>query len=188
MILLKMELLALACAVAASSACSKSNAEPASGRADSTATSASGDDEGGDAQAAVDCTKIYTSGDAVGILNDPAKVSNDKLWPGSCTFDTAKEGGSIAVRAGSTIEMSWIDVTQSRDSLKYSPLSGVGERAVRKADGTEILAKKGKSYCAVELTGMGQSGSGTDSDFTKTRDEELAKKLGQLCSKYFAAN
>jgi hypothetical protein len=186
MILMKRELLALACAIGAASACSKSNAAQASGRADTTAASASADDGDGNAQATIACTKVYTAADVAGILNDPATVSEDKLWPGSCSFDTAKYGESIKVRPGSTIEMSWNDVTQSRDSLRYAPLPGVGERAVRKAsDGTEVLAKKGKLYCAIELSGVDQPN--TSSDFTKSRGEELAKRLGSLCNKYFAA-
>lgn len=187
MILLRRELLALACAVVVSSECSKSNAGRASGRADTSSASPSADDADGDAQATIDCAKIYTAGDAAGILHDPATVSDDKLWPGSCSFNTAKDGESIKVRPGFTIEMSWNDVTQSRDSLKYAPLSGVGERAVRKAsDGTEVIAKKGKLFCAVQLSGIDQPT--TASDFTKSRGEELAKKLGSLCNKYFAAS
>jgi len=130
MSLLKLELIALACAFGAASACAKSKAE--SSRSDTSVASPGADasdasDE--DSQAPVDCSKIYTSADAVGILNLPAKVSNDTLWPGSCTFDTANEGGSIKVRPGASIEMAWDDVTKSRDSVKYAPLAGIGERA-----------------------------------------------------------
>ena len=187
MSLLKLELIALACAFGAASACAKSKAESSRNDTSVAAPGADASDASDeDSQAPVDCSKIYTSADAVGILNLPAKVSNDTLWPGSCTFDTANEGGSIKVRPGASIEMAWDDVTKSRDSVKYAPLAGIGERAVRLAsNGTEILAKKGKVYCAVELLGIGQSG--TESDFTKTRGEELAKKLGALCGKYFAA-
>lgn len=189
MSLWKLELVVLACALGAASACAKTKAESLKNDTSAVAAGADASDASdADAQPPVDCSKIYTAADAVGILNLPAKVSNYTIRSGSCSFETANDGGSIKVYAGpdETSEMSWNDVTQSVDSLKYAPLSGVGERAVQlKSKGTEILAKKGKVYCAVELIGIGQSGS--ESDFTKSRGEELAKKLGALCNKYFAA-
>jgi hypothetical protein len=54
-----------------------------------------------------------------------------------------------------------------------------------KSNGTEVLAKQGKLYCTVELMGINESG--TEGDFTKSRGDELAQKLGALCKKYFAA-
>lgn len=184
----KAQLLALACTLGAVVACSQSSAKSASASTpDSSAASAA--DASDDApQSTLDCTKVFVSADAVGILNDPAKVSNYTPRPGSCRFDTAKESGSITVYGGSdmTSEMTWNDVTKSVDSLKYVALPGVGDRAVRKAsDGTEIDSKKGKVYCSILLSGIGQYG--TNGEFTKSRGEELAKKLGALCNKYFAA-
>jgi|GEM_PF-1884202 len=188
MLYLKAQLLALACTLGAAAACSQSNAKSTSASGPDSSAAPAADVSDNEAQSTVDCTKVFVSADAVGILNDPAKVSNYTFRPGSCTFDTAKEGGSIKVYGGSdlTSEMSWNDVTKSRDSVRYVALPGVGERAVRKAnDGTELLSKKGSVYCSVVLLGMGESS--TVSDFTKTRGEELAKRLGALCNKYFAA-
>jgi hypothetical protein len=189
MLHLKAPLLALACTLGAAVACSQSGAKSASaGTSDSSAASAA--DASDDAPpSTLDCAKVFVSADAVGILNDPAKVSAYPSAPGWCIFETARESGAIKISGGSDFssEMSWNDVTKSRDSLKYTALPGVGDRAVRKAsDGTEILAKKGKVYCAVELPGIGQPDSGKD--FTKSRGEELSKKLGALCNKYFAAS
>src|SRR5450432_57167 len=192
MLHLKAQLLALACTLGAAVACSQSSAKSASASApDSSAASAAdaSDDASDDApQSTLDCTKVFVSADAVGILNDAAKVSNFPIGHGWCTFETAKAGGSIKISGGSdgSSELPWDDVTKSRDSVQFTALPGVGDRAVRKAsDGTEILAKKGNVYCVVELLGIGQEG--TVSDFTKARGEELAKRLGALCNKYFAA-
>jgi hypothetical protein len=188
MSLFRIELITLACALAAANACAKSTAD--SSKQDTPVAASGGDasdasDDG--SPVLVDCGKVFSPGDAVGILNRPANVSDYTMRPGSCTLETANDGGSIRVYGTDlTAEYSWNDVTKSRDSVKYAPLAGVGERAVwLKSNGTEILAKKGKLYCTVELMGIGQSGS--ESDFTKSRSEELAKKLGALCNKYFAA-
>jgi hypothetical protein len=188
MLHLKAQLLALACTLGAAVACSQSNAKSTSASSTDSNAASTADASDDTAQSTLDCTKVFVSADAVGILNDPAKVGNFPLGHGWCTFETAKAGGSIKISGGSDLssEMPWDDVTKSRDSLQFAALPGVGDRAVRKAsDGTEILAKKGNVYCAVELLGIGQAG--TESDFTKARGEELAKRLGALCNKYFAA-
>ncbi len=166
--------LLLACTFGAIAACAPSAAHAQSSKAD---------DDG----PPIDCKKVFAPADAVGILNDPAIVGTYPYRSGSCTFSTAKDGGSIIVYGGPdmTSEMTWNDVTASSDKVKYTALSGVGDQAVRKAkDGAEIESKKGRIYCTVVLPGFAQSG--TDKDFTSARGEALAKRLGALCNKYFA--
>ena len=75
----------------------------------------------------------------------------------------------------------WEVVISSVDRAKDVDQAGAGDRAVRKAsDGTEVFSKKGNVYCSVEVLGINRPGN--DSDFTKTRGEELSKKLGALCT------
>jgi hypothetical protein len=175
------------CVLAALLACSKS-------RADTHATSDSGnavasDDADSPVDTTLDCARIYSPADVAGILNAPAKVSRFTLRSGSCSFDTANDGGSVKVYTGSGFndEMPWNDVTKSPHRAQYVALPGVGDEAYRSIkDGTEMFSRKGKRYCTVVLMGIYQGGPYT-ADFTADRDEALAKKTGALCNKAFAS-
>lgn len=186
MSLLTDEIIAIAIAVASAGGCTASKGEPAGN--DKPAAVSASDATDAEHQAAIDCSKIYSTGDAAGILNLPGKVSN-YTRPGSCIIGSANDLGSIIIFAGRDIEteMTWNDVTMSRDRVNYVAVPGIGDGAVRLAsDGSTIVSKKGKAYCSVQLGGLGQSGYETA--FTKSRGEALAIKLGALCNKYFAEN
>jgi len=71
MMLLKMELIALACTVGAVSACSQSKGGPAAASADQSVAASSADASDDAAQATVDCTKIYAAGDAAASGGSP---------------------------------------------------------------------------------------------------------------------
>ena len=184
MSLLKIEIIAIA--VGSTSGCMSSKGEPAGN--DALVAVSTSDATDAESEAPLHCSKIFSTGDAAGILNLPGKVSN-YVRPGACIIESADDLGSIIVSAGSGIEteMTWNDVTMSRDRVNYVAILGIGDSAVRLArDGSTIVSKKGKIYCSVQLGGLGQSGYETA--FTKSRGEELATKLGALCNKYFSAN
>jgi hypothetical protein len=176
MLSLKPSLLVLAFACCATAACSHAaNA--------STAASAAG----GNAAPLEDCNKVFAPGDAAGILLAPAKVTNYGPSGNSCSLDTAS-GASIVVvflPADNVIgQMLW-----KEDSAKaeYAPLAGVGDRAIwKKGYGAYVEILKNGGYCAVQLFGVDSAHS--MHDITKGRGEALAKQLGALCNKVFAAS
>jgi hypothetical protein len=178
---LKAQLMALACVLCVVMAGSKSHPDSAStGSGGSVAASAADPSDTGDV-APLDCNKVFVPGDAAGILTTPAKITNFPNSKRSCWFST-DNGGSIDV-FGDDEEATWDDVTLSVDRAKYVDLPGVGDRAERKgSDGTVVVSKKGNVYCRVNLEGLN-----VRSNYTKTRGEELAKRLGALCNKLFAA-
>ncbi len=138
---------------------------------------------GGDTTVALDCGKVFSPGDVAGLLNTPVTIvqtPGSKSW---CSFGNA-DLGDITVRTGSDedAEATWDDATLSSDRVNFVALAGVGDQAVRKAkDGAQVSSKKGKLYCTV--TALGGTGDG----YRGLGSEELAKRLGSLCNKAFAA-
>jgi hypothetical protein len=62
---------------------------------------------------------------------------------------------------------------------------GLGDTEVHARGGTMVVARKGDLVCSVDITGT-DNADGMQV-ITRARDEELAKKLGALCGKVFAA-
>lgn len=173
------------CVVCAASACSKSRASTASAAtADPSGASASA---GADTSAvALDCGKVFSPDDAAGLLKAPVTVTP---VPGSNSWCALGNEGlaDITVRTGSgeEDEMMWDDATVSSNRTKFVPLAGVGDHAVFKAGGhgevPEVSSKKGTMYCTVDVAG------GTGDPYTSLASADVAKRLGALCNKAFAA-
>lgn len=185
---LQSRLLALACA-ACVAACAKSEAASASSQDAGTATASSADDQHSGAAQGIDCKKVFAPSDVAGILVAPATVSTDtKFYKGACMFDTPK-GANINVNVSSddNAKFYWHDVTATSDSKRYTAMSGVGDSAVWLDAGSAtayVYAKKGDKYCRVELGITG----GAEQETASVRGIELAKQLGALCTKAFAAS
>jgi len=168
----------------ATSACSKPRAETASAASAerSDASASAGADT---AAVALDCGKVFSPDDAAGLLKAPVTVS--KIPGGDwCSFGNDALS-NITVRTGSDedTEMMWDDATVSTNRTKFVALPGVGDQAVFKAgtraEDPEVASKKGKVYCIVSIDGGAADG------FKRLGGEELAKRLGALCNKVFAA-
>ncbi len=174
-------LTAIVWALCATSACSNSraNAAPAAG-ADPGNASASAD---AGAAVALDCGKVFSPADVAGLLNAPVTVVQTPGSTSWCSFGNA-DLGDITVRTGGDEddEMMWDDATVSSNRVNFVALAGVGDQAVRKAkDGAQVSSKKSKLYCTVTALG------GTGDPYRSIGGEELAKRLGSLCNKAFAA-
>ncbi len=170
----------IAWAVCATSGCSKTHAGSASAASTDPADSPA---PVGAAAVSLDCAKVFSPDDVAGLLNAPVTLVQT---PGSnswCSFGNA-DLGDITVRTGGDedAEATWDDATQSSNRIKFVAMAGVGDQAVRQAkDGAQVSSKKGKLYCTV--TALGGTGDG----YRNLGAEELAKRLGALCNKAFAA-
>ena len=168
------------CALAVLLACSKSRASTHAAAV--TGNAVAGDDAGGPVDTTLDCARVFSPGDVAGILTEPATISTYTLRSGSCSFEAAKDAGTVRIYSGTdfTNELTWNDVTKSVHRTKYAALPGVGDEAYRNiVDGTELFARKGKFYCTVLLIGVKTPAS--------ARGEPLSRKMGALCSKVFAS-
>ncbi len=169
-------------ALCATSACSKSraNAAPAAGADPAGAAASAGADTGA---VALDCGKVFSPGDVAGLLSAPVTVVQTPGSTSWCSFGNP-DLGDITVRTGGGTddEAMWDDATVSSNRVNFVALPGVGDQAVRKAkDGAQVSSKKGKLYCTV--TALGGTGDG----YRSIGAEELAKRLGALCTKALTA-
>lgn len=138
------------------------------------------------ADATIDCKKVYSPADAAGLLMPPVTV---EPVPGSvawCAFGNDFSGDiTVSVGSDESVEVMWNDATLSSNRVKFAPLAGVGDKAVFKA-GTnpELASKKGRVYCIVAYD---RGTSDHYKTFKSVGTAEVAKKLGILCTKAFAA-
>ena len=169
----------------ATSACSKSDANTAKAAA-TASTGASASVRADTAAVALDCGKVFSPNDAIGLLKAPVTVGP---VPGSaswCHFGNT-ELADITVRTGSDDddEAMWNEATASTERVKFVALPGVGDQAVFKAgtraETPELASKKGAMFCIVSIDG------GNDNTYKSLGGQELAKRLGGLCNKAFAA-
>ncbi len=177
MLHLKANLIALGGLLCATAACSQSAPKTAStGGSDSAAASQPADANTPGNAATVDCSNVFAPSDVAGILAAPIQIGPDGGYAVGCSLEGA--GSSVAVRVDPSIEMGWNSVSASSD---FVDLPGVGDQARRRAsNGREVVSKKGDRYCGATF-----SMQSTD---TKLGAEELAKRLGALCNKLFAAS
>ncbi len=175
-------LAAIAWALCATSACSKSraNAAPAPGDDPADASASVGGDTGG---VALDCGKVFSPGDVAGLLNAPVTVVQTPGSTSWCSFGNPDLGDiTVRIGGGTDDEAMWDDATVSSNRVHFVALAGVGDQAVRKAkDGAQVSSKKGNLFCTV--TALGGTGDG----YRTIGAEELAKRLGTLCNKAFTA-
>ena len=176
----------MVCAVCAMSACSKARAN--------TVSAAAADPAGASASVRVDtagpdCRKVLSPDDAAGLMKPPVTVRPSPGGVAWCGFTNDLSGDiTMIVGSGKNIEVFWNDANVPYESHKSVPLPGVGDKAVFEVDThggiPEIASKKGSVYCIVTYNG------GTVDQFkafTGVGGEKLAKRLGVLCNKSFAA-
>ena len=124
---------------------------------------------------------VITAADVAGILGGPLKSEPDPSGR-ECHYATHSAYVSILVeQIGPDDEMGWkVATTYSHVDV---PLAGIGDTALRNANGTVLAARKGDVYCRIEVVGYD---SPTDDTVTGDRGETLARKFGVLCNKIFA--
>lgn len=165
-----------ACAVVAGVGCSKGAADAAE-----TPQAASSVSAGAPLLPAVNpCEqKLLAPADLEGILTMP--ITGTKPIPGdaqTCWYTTSgSDHLALTLRLGhglAAVQM-WLD---GKMPLPYTPLPGVGDKAISQADSHRIVADKNNLLCELEAHGVTQ----------EMRDPgALAKKLGSLCNKIFAS-
>ena len=121
----------------------------------------------------IDCGKIFSPADVAGILKGNVTISVYTMRDNACHFESA-EGGTFNLYSGKgfTEQIEWKDGLANRNG-DYKPLTGVGDQAFYRNG--ELQSRKGDYYCAI-------SGSGG-----KPPTEAVARQLGALCNKIFAA-
>jgi len=148
---------------------------------------------GGDAPAAVGvapdppnaCAKDLTPGDLAEILG-PSGVTVKAIPSdvGACAFDGPGHSGvTVSLRSGDEIEPFW-RLTIDASGARMTPLAGVGEAALRTPQGGTVLARQGALSCQVDLVGLKAALHQKGIDGSR---DLLARKLGALCAKVFAA-
>ena len=171
-----LNVLALAWAVGATAACSQSATNTASsGGANSRAASSPSDDSATSSAAPVDCSKVFAPSDVASVLSGPIKIERD-AYPIGCHF--VGTGAEVTVDVDPSLEMVWSSVAADTE---FVDLPDVGDQARRRAsNGYDVVSRKGKHYCG--------AGYSMQSTATSLSGEELAKRLGALCNKLFAAS
>ncbi|WIG56316.1 MAG: hypothetical protein OJF61_002104 [Rhodanobacteraceae bacterium] len=167
------------------SACSQSAAPSQTGATMSPASTAAPTNDGGNKVSSNPCD-VITAADVAGILVTPA-TRKDGSEPGSCRYETQTHGQvAINVAQGDSANFWWSLATTSQGA--NVPLAGVGDKALynKFSGGRPLIARKGDMTCYADVVGYDNSGA-MDS-ITKDRGEALARKLGALCTKVFAAH
>lgn len=182
----KTALTVIVCTVCATSACSKARADTASAAtSDPAGASAS---PGADTVAiAVDCSKVFSPNDLAGLLKGPVTTHARSGSPAWCDFGNDELADvNVSIGGDETSEqVEWNDATGGPDRPKFVALPAVGDQAMYKAGTSatnpEVASKKGTFYCLATI------GAGNDNTYKSLGAGELAKRLGALCNKMFAA-
>ena len=170
-------------AVCVASGCSQSSTPAApSSTADTNAPSGPGNNRAsGSAKAAVpvDCNKVFSPADVADILPGVVTVSAYAEGDNACVFKFA-DSSQVQVSGDGDMEKAlWTDPEVNQRDKYYKRISGLGDEAFFKAsDGAQVYVKKGDHYCGV-LAAINQ---------TTLTGEPLARRIGALCDKYFAAH
>ncbi len=131
------------------------------------------------------CARDLTPGDLAETLG-PSGVTV-KAMPSNaeaCGFEGPDNTEVVVrLRSGEEVEPFW-RLTVNVNNNRMTPLAGVGEAALRTPDGATVLARQGALSCQVDVVGvhaiLGQKAIDGNRDV-------LARKLGALCAKVFAA-
>jgi hypothetical protein len=164
-----------AAVLVALAACSKDKAKPAAG-AGSAASPHSGDSAG-------DPCDVISAADVAGIIISPVTRAKG-LGPNTCVYRAASFANiTLAEASGDDAKGAW------KFAHDYggpqTPVTGIGDEAIRNNNGTILVARKGDRSCRVDV--VGYDNSAAKDSITPARDDELAHKLGALCTKLFAA-
>jgi len=132
------------------------------------------------------CAKDIAPADVADIVIAPVVRQGSKLNPQSCSYHAAAGATvTISLSQGEDGKTFWDMMSNPANVGTLSPLAGIGDSALHARGGTQVIARKGDLVCSVDITGT-DNADGMQV-ITKARDEELAKKLGALCGKVFAA-
>jgi hypothetical protein len=174
--------LAFSCALCALAACSQGAAPAHSSAAAtpaSTPTEQSSGDTGG--KALGNPCDVITATDVAGIFTTPAARRIDDVGKDKCIFDTDSGAKLSIVTSKDDDRKSGWDLY--RKMMK--PLAGLGDEALQDPAGATVFVAKGDIDCMIELEGIGDSSA--EATIAPDRGEALARKLGALCTKLFAA-
>ena len=129
------------------------------------------------------CDHAITAADTNGILiGAVARVPTSE--PDTCRLETPTHGVVIvSVAKGNGAQGLWKVYTTY--SAVTTPLTGVGDQAQYRSDGSMVIVRKGAMACGGSVLGFDNSDA-MDS-ITKDRGVALALKLGALCSKALAS-
>jgi hypothetical protein len=132
------------------------------------------------------CEKDVTPADIAAVITAPVVKQRATINPQSCSYHAAAGATvTIALARGDEGKSFWDLMTNPANTGTQSPLAGVGDAALHARGGTQVIARKGTLVCSVDITGT-DNADGMQV-ITKARGEELARKLGALCGKVFAA-
>lgn len=168
-----------ACSRDASTAQPGTSAQSASDASRTIAAAASGRDA-----PANPCDRAIAAADMAGILIAPA-ARDAGPDAATCVYRTqTKANVTISVARGDAAKGAWTLATKY--SGTKNPLPGIGDEALYNPEGTTLIARKGDTSCRLDVVGFDNADA--MDDITKARGEDLARKLGALCNKMFAAN
>ena len=125
------------------------------------------------------------SADVADLITAPVEKRGMATNAQTCTYHAAA-GATVTISLASDDDgkFAW-DVASNPANGQREPIAGIGDAALAWRSGTDLVARKGGLVCSVDITGT------DDADgmqvLTKSRGAELAKKLGALCNKVFAA-
>ncbi len=131
------------------------------------------------------CEKDIGPADVADLIT-ASVIKRPGLAPASCAYH-AQAGAtvSISLSRGDDGKSMWDLMSNPANVGTTSPLAGLGDAALLSHSGTAVLARKGDLVCSVDITGT-DNADGMQV-ITKARGEELARKLGAVCAKVFAA-
>ncbi len=132
------------------------------------------------------CEKNIMPSDVADIITAPV-TKQPGYNPQSCSYH-ASAGATVTISlysGGEDGKFTWSTMSNPANTGTLSPLAGIGDTALHAHGGTVVIARKGDLVCSVDITGT-DNANGMQV-ITKARGEELAKKLGALCEKVFAA-
>ena len=131
------------------------------------------------------CEKNIAPADVVDIITAPV-TKQPGFGPQSCSYHAAAGATvTISLSNGDDGKFTWSTMSNPANTGTLSPLAGLGDAALHARGGTVVIAHKGDLVCSVDITGTDNADG--MKVITKARGEELAKKLGALCGKVFAA-
>ncbi len=131
------------------------------------------------------CASDIAPGDVASILIAPVVRQANRLNPQSCSYHAAAGATvTISLANGDDGKFAW-KIASDPSNGRMDALAGIGDSALQGRGGTQVVARKGDLVCSVDITGTDNADGMTA--ITKDRGDALAKKLGALCAKVFAA-
>jgi hypothetical protein len=132
------------------------------------------------------CEKDVTPADIADIITTQVVKQAAVINAQSCSYHAAA-GATVTINLsqGKDAKSIWAMMSNPANTGTLLPLAGIGDTALHARGGTLVIARKGDLFCNVDITGTDNADGMRV--ITRARGEELAKKLGALCGKVFAA-